>query len=79
MLCDGLFQLGMGPVVLDATQTEDISGTRPLWARGVHLRTCHDGASVLARATMPPFAKFRKRCGAEAPMTLAEAVVVIPS
>ena len=30
MMCDGLFQLGMGPVVLDATQTEDSSSLRPL-------------------------------------------------
>ena len=71
MMCDGLFQLGMGPVVLDATQTEDHSGTRPMWVRGVNLRTCHRGARILARAIKPVFAKSRKRYGAKALMTSA--------
>ena len=38
MMCDGLFQLGMGPVDLDATQTEDFSSLRPERARQAKFR-----------------------------------------
>lgn len=71
MMCDGLFQLGMGPVVLDATQTEDHSGTRPLRARDVNFRTRDHRAGVLTRVTMPPFTRRRKRYGTQVLMTSA--------
>jgi len=38
MSCDALFQLGMGPVELDATQTEDFSRLRPERARNASFR-----------------------------------------
>ena len=38
MTCDGLFQLGMGPVELDATQTEEFSSLRPGRACTANLR-----------------------------------------
>lgn len=38
MTRDALFQLGMGPVERDATQTEDTSSLRPLRARQAHFR-----------------------------------------
>ena len=38
MTYDALFQLGMGPVELDATQTEEFSSLRPGRARNAHLR-----------------------------------------
>lgn len=37
MKSDALFQLGMGPVVLDATQTEELSSLRPGMARNAGL------------------------------------------
>ena len=38
MRSDALFQLGMGPVELDATQTEDFSSPRPVRAGIVDFR-----------------------------------------
>ena len=38
MKSDALFQLGMGPVELDATQTEEFSSLRPLAACNANLR-----------------------------------------
>ncbi len=59
MKSDALFQLGMGPVELDATQTEDFSSARPERARNVDFCGCaalpriarHRGNS--AKALMP--------------------------
>jgi len=38
MSSDALFQLGMGPVELDATQTEDLSSLRSMRARNANFR-----------------------------------------
>ena len=50
MKCDALFQLGMGPVELDSTQTEDFSSARPERARNACLRRSD---------TLPCFARMR--------------------
>ena len=49
MKSDALFQLGMGPVVLDATQTEEPSSMRPLWARNASFRDTVAGMTPFAR------------------------------
>ena len=53
MMCDALFQLGMGPVVLEATQTEETKCMRPCKARNASLR--------IAVAGMTPFARTMSR------------------
>jgi hypothetical protein len=53
MSSDALFQLGMGPVELDATQTEDHKSLRPERARGFPFRSHVASAAFAMRAAMP--------------------------
>jgi hypothetical protein len=53
MSSDALFQLGMGPVELDATQTEDHKSPRPERTRGIPFRLRVAGAASAVRAVMP--------------------------
>ena len=53
MSSDALFQLGMGPVELDATQTEDHRSLRPKRTRGISFRSHLAGAASAVRAVMP--------------------------
>lgn len=57
---DALFQLGMGPVVLDTTQTEDTSSLRPAMVRDAGFRARRAGAAfpASAPARRPPL-RFR--------------------
>lgn len=52
MNSDALFQLGMGPVELDATQTEDHKSLWPERAHGVAFRSHAAGAACAAGAAM---------------------------
>ena len=56
MSSDALFQLGMGPVELDATQTEDHKSLWPERARGIGFRSQLAGAAFVVRAAIPRFA-----------------------
>lgn len=68
---DALFQLGMGPVVLDTTQTEDNSSLRPALVRNAGLRARRAGEAFPAR-TLARRSTLRFRGnGAGAPMTSA--------
>lgn len=49
MMCDALFQLGMGPVVLEATQTEEPTSMRPHMGRDASLRDTVAGVTPFAR------------------------------
>jgi hypothetical protein len=53
MSCDALFQLGMGPDLPDATQTEDHPRMPPAGARNANLRAHRVGAAAHAGASMP--------------------------
>ena len=53
MSSDALFQLGMGPVELDATQTEDHKSLWPERARGAVFRSHLAGAAFAVGAAMP--------------------------
>ncbi|PZN53134.1 MAG: hypothetical protein DIU65_09035 [Proteobacteria bacterium] len=55
MKCDALFQLGMGPAQLDATQTEDNSSLWPMRAPKAGFRMCNAGKLFSARVLTPGF------------------------
>ena len=61
MSCDALFQLGMGSVRLNATQTEDHSSSRPDGARDIAFRSGKAGACSGACVPMPRL--FRRSRG----------------
>jgi hypothetical protein len=49
MVCDALFQLGMGPVELDTTQTEDFSSLRSEGISRSSLRSYAELVCVVGR------------------------------
>jgi hypothetical protein len=59
MSSDALFQLGMGPVELDATQTEDHKSLWPERARGIGFRSQLAGAVFAVRAVPRSSSRLR--------------------
>ena len=61
MMCDALFQLGMGPVVLEATQTEEPTSMPLRQACDASLRDTDAGITLPLRASFPQKSTYRPR------------------
>lgn len=61
MMCDALFQLGMGPVVLEATQTEEPSSMPLMRACDASLRDTFAGMTPQLRLPFRPNFPYPRR------------------
>lgn len=74
MMCDALFQLGMGPVVLEATQTEEPSSMPLSRARDASLRDTFAGMTTYPREFLRrsfPYPRYPRRGNSAKALTAA--------